>query len=526
MASKQLRKMGSVQIRAALTLMIVSVLLPLGAMAQSKKPNILIIMGDDIGLQNLSYYNDGMMGYKTPNIDRIANEGMRFTDYYAEQSCTAGRAALITGQMPVRTGMTKVGIPGSTLGIQPEDPTLAELLKPLGYATGQFGKNHLGDLDEFLPTEHGFDEFFGNLYHLNAEETPENPYYPKDPAFRKKFGPRGVIRSSADGKVVDTGPLTKKRMETVDEEFLGAAVDFIERQHAANKPFFVWFNSTRMHYVTHVSPEYAGKSGLSTYADGMLQHDDHVGELLNTLDKLKIADNTIVIYTTDNGPHFNMWPDGAVTPFRGEKNTNWEGGYRVPALVRWPGKIAPDSVSNQIIASNDWFPTLMAAVGEPDIKNKLLKGYSAGGKTYKVHLDGYNLLPWLTGKSDEKSWPREEFFYWNDDGQLVAMRFNRWKLVFMEQQADKFGVWMYPFVQLRIPLVFDLRMDPFERAQHNSNSYYEWMEGVVQFAGIAGQDIAGKMIQTFVKYPPRQRPASFNLDQVMKQLTEGAKSNR
>ncbi|UCS92065.1 arylsulfatase [Echinicola marina] len=512
--------------------LVILLTLLLGSVYSQEKPNILVIMGDDIGYWNLSYNNRGMMGYSTPNIDKLAAGGATFTDYYAEQSCTAGRAAFITGQMPVRTGMTKVGIPGATLGIQPEDPTLAELLKPLGYATGQFGKNHLGDLDEFLPTNHGFDEFFGNLYHLNAEETPENSYYPKNPEFRKKFGPRGVIKSSADGSVEDTGPLTKKRMETIDQEVLNATTDFIDRQVDADKPFFVWFNTTRMHYVTHVPEEYEGKTGLSEYADGMVQHDDQIGQLLDKLEELGVDDNTIIIYTTDNGPHFNMWPDGGVTPFRGEKNTNWEGGYRLPCIIKWPGKIPAGSVFNEIVAGNDWLPTLMAAVGDDQIKEKLMDGYQIGDMTYKVHLDGYNILPFLTGKKEVSkdqygatNWPRREFFYWNDDGQLVAMRYDRWKLVFMEQQSSKFGVWMYPFVQLRIPLIFDLRMDPFERAQHNANSYYEWMEGIVQFAGGASQAIAGKMISSFQEYPPRQKPASFNLDEVMESLTAGQKGN-
>ncbi|GAA0877619.1 arylsulfatase [Algoriphagus jejuensis] len=511
-------------LKAAVFLMLFS---PIMAEAQDK-PNILVIMGDDIGYWNLSYNNRGMMGYRTPNLDKLAAEGATFTDYYAEQSCTAGRAAFITGQMPVRTGLTKVGIPGASVGIQKEDPTLAELLKPLGYATGQFGKNHFGDKDEFLPTNHGFDEFFGNLYHLNAEEAPENPYYPKNPEFKKQFGPRGVIRSTADGKIEDTGPLTKKRMETIDAEVLAATEDFLDRQVDADKPFFVWFNTTRMHYVTHVPDEYSGKTGLGEYADGMVQHDDQVGKLLKKLEDLGVADNTIILYTTDNGPHFNMWPDGGITPFRGEKNTNWDGGYRVPMIIKWPGKIKPGTVINEIVAGNDWVPTLMAAVGEPNIKEKLLTGYKGVNSTYKVHLDGYNILPFLTGEKEvtqdqygATNFPRREFFYWNDDGQLVAMRYDRWKLVFMEQQASQFGVWMYPFVQLRIPLVFDLRMDPFERAQHNSNSYYEWMEGIIQFAGGSSQAIAGKMIQTFVDFPPRQRPDSFNLDEVMKSLTAG-----
>ncbi|MEJ2595876.1 MAG: arylsulfatase [bacterium] len=512
-------------------ILMVGMLISMVSVYAQEKPNILVIMGDDIGFWNLSYNNKGMMGYRTPNIDRLANEGMQFTDYYAEQSCTAGRSAFITGQMPIRTGMTKVGLPGSTLGIQPEDPTLAELLKPLGYATGQFGKNHLGDLDEFLPTNHGFDEFYGNLYHLNAEETPEEVDYPKNPNFRKNYGPRGVIRSSADGNIEDTGPLTSKRMETIDQEFTDAAIDFMERQVEEDKPFLCWFNSSRMHYNTHVPPEYEGKSGLNFYADGMIQHDDQVGQILDLLDELGIAENTIVIYTTDNGPHFNMWPDGGITPFRGEKNTNWEGGYRVPCLIRWPGQIPANSVINEIVAGNDWVPTLMAAVGVPDIKEQLLNGYEGVDRTYNVHLDGYNLLPYLTGEKeygkDEygwTTWPRREFYYWSDDGDLVAMRYEKWKIVFMEQQSEAFGVWMYPFVKLRIPLIFDLRMDPFEKAQHNSNSYYEWLEHKAQFVAVGAQVIAAQMLSTFQDYPPRQKPASFNLDQVMEgftQATEG-----
>jgi len=495
---------------------LVAVLAAAGAWARDK-PNILVIMGDDIGYWNLSYNSGAMMGYKTPNIDRIAAEGVRFTDYYGEQSCTAGRAAFITGQMPVRTGLTKVGLPGADLGLRKEDPTLAELLKPLGYATGQFGKNHLGDKDEFLPTAHGFDEFFGNLYHLNAEEAPENPMYPKDPEFRKRFGPRGVTKSTAGGKVEDTGPLTKKRMETVDEEFLAAALDFMDRQHKAKKPFLCWFNSTRMHYHTHIPPQWDGKSNLNFYADGMLQHDSHVGQLLKKLDDLGVANDTIVIYTTDNGPHYNMWPDGGITPFRGEKNTNWEGGYRVPCFVRWPGKIKGGETINEIASHTDWVPTLLAAAGAPDVKDKLLKGYKAGDMTYKVHLDGYNLLPMLTGQGGD--WPRKGFFYWNDDGELVAFRYDRWKVVFKEQQSRQFRVWMDPFVNLRVPLIFDLRMDPFERASTDSNSYYEWMERMAQIIGVAAQSYTGKMIMTFKEFPPRQKPASFNLDQVMESLT-------
>ena len=420
-------------------------LLTVSAFAADDKPNILVIMGDDIGIPNISHLSFGMMGYKTPNIDRIAKEGMLFTDYYAEQSCTAGRSAFILGQSVLRTGLSKVGVPGASLGIQDEDPTLAELLKPLGYATGQFGKNHLGDLDRFLPTEHGFDEFFGNLYHLNAEEEPERYLYPKDPAFAERWGPRGVIRSYADGRVEDTGPLTQKRMETVDEEFLDATVDFIDRAANDKKPFFVWFNSSRMHFYTHVPENYLGRSGLSEYADGMLQHDDHVGVLLDQLDDLGIAENTIVIYTTDNGVHLNEWPDAAITPFRGEKNTNWEGGYRVPAFVRWPGKVAPGSVSNAIMSHLDWVPTLMAAAGEPDIKEKLKAGHTAGDRTYNVHLDGYNFLSHLTG--EEAVGPRRDFLYFNDDGVLVAVRVDRWKFVFAAQRARQQAVWREPFVQ-------------------------------------------------------------------------------
>ncbi|MDO6758658.1 arylsulfatase [Tamlana sp. 2_MG-2023] len=515
--------MKKTQLLGTLLLCFISVV----AFAQ-KKPNIVVIMGDDIGYWNLSYNNQGMMGYKTPNLDKLASEGTIFTDYYAEQSCTAGRAAFITGQMPIRTGMTKVGAAGATLGIQPEDPTLAELLKPLGYATGQFGKNHLGDRDEFLPTNHGFDEFFGNLYHLNAEETPELAEYPQNPEFRKKFGPRGVIHSTADGKIEDTGPLTKKRMETVDAEFMAAATKFVDKQVDADKPFFLWFNTTRMHYVTHVPEEEQGKTGLGTYADGMRQHDNQVGQLLEHLKAKGIEDNTIIVYTTDNGPHFNMWPDGGITPFRGEKNTNWEGGYRVPCIVKWPNKIPAGTVMNEIVAGNDWLPTLMAAAGEPNIKEKLLTGYKGAKRTFKVHLDGYNILPYLTGEKEagkdkygDTTFPRKEFYYWSDDGQLVAMRYQRWKLVFMEQQSSKFGVWMYPFVKLRIPLIFDLRMDPFERAQHNSNVYYQWMEEQVQWIVVPSQTVAGKMISTFKDFPPRQKPASFNLDEVMASFTAG-----
>ncbi|MAT13725.1 MAG: arylsulfatase [Planctomyces sp.] len=496
------------------------------AMAQSGKgnpPNILVIFGDDIGQTNVSAYTMGLTGYRTPNIDRIAREGMIFTDYYAEQSCTAGRSTFLTGQCTYRTGMSKVGLPGADLGLRAEDPTIAELLKPHGFATGQFGKNHLGDKDEFLPTAHGFDEFLGNLYHLNAEEEPENRNYPVDPAFRKKFGPRGVIKSSADGKIEDTGPLTKKRMETIDDETSAAAIDFIERQVKADKPFFCWWNATRMHFRTHVREEHRDKPGLAArteYADGMIEHDAQVGTLLDKLDSLGIAENTIVLYTTDNGPHKNSWPDAGLSPFRNEKNSNWEGAFRVPCAIRWPGKIKPATVSNDIVSGLDWLPTFMAAVGDTDIKEKLLKGHKAGNKTFKVHLDGYNLLPYLTGEADES--PRNSFFYFNDDGQLVAMRFENWKLVFMEQRAaGTLQVWAEPFTSLRLPKMFDLRADPYEQADITSNTYYDWLLDHA-FLLVPAQQYAGNFLNTFQDFPPRQKPASFNLDDVMEKLSEGA----
>lgn len=482
----------------------------------AEKPNILVIWGDDIGIWNISKYSHGLMGYPTTNIDRIANEGMLFTDYYGEQSCTAGRAAFITGQSPIRTGLTKVGVPGAPLGLQPEDPTLAELLKPLGYVTGQFGKNHLGDRDEFLPTNHGFDEFFGNLYHLNAEEQPEDPDYPEDPAFRKNFGPRGVIHSYADGRIEDSGPLTRKRMETIDEEFLASSLKFIDNAVAQGKPFFVWFNSTRMHYYTHLKESQRGRSGQGFYNDAMMEHDDMVGVLLNQLDELDIADNTIVLYSTDNGPHFNMWPDAGITPFRGEKNTNWEGGYRVPSLVRWPGTVKAGSVSNQVMSHADWLPTLMAAAGEPDIKSKLLQGYVAGDKNFKVHLDGYNFLPYLSGETEQA--PRREFFYFSDDGLLTAARIDDWKLVFAEQRAHGFDVWRDPFVSLRIPKVFHLRRDPLERADTDANGYNNWWDKKVAIAGTLGQVAVTQFVGSLQQFPPRQRPASFTIDQIMEGL--------
>jgi arylsulfatase A-like enzyme len=496
-----------------------------------KKPNILIIWGDDIGQSNLSCYTKGVMGYRTPNIDRIANEGMIFTDYYGEQSCTAGRSAFITGQSVFRTGLSKVGIPGAALGMQAEDPSIADLLKPLGYATGQFGKNHLGDKDEHLPTMHGFDEFFGNLYHLNAEEEPELRDYPPEkdfPDFKKNFGPRGVLhcwaRPNGKQKIENTGPLTKKRMETVDEEFLEAASDFIKRQNKARKPFFVWFNTTHMHFRTHVKPRSRRQSGRwqSEYHDVMIDHDKHVGKLLDLLDELGIADNTFVMYSTDNGPHMNSWPDAGMTPFRNEKNSNWEGAYRVPAMVRWPGKIKPRSVSNEIVSHMDWLPTLVAMAGEPDIKEKLKEGYKAGEKTFKVHLDGYNLLPYLTGV--EKKSPRLAFFYFSDDGDLTGLRYDNWKMVFMEQRATgTLRIWAEPFVALRVPKLFNLRTDPYERSDITSNTYYDWFLDHVYLL-MPAQSVVGEFLKTFKEFPPRQKAASFTVDQVMEKLTSGITS--
>ncbi|MCY1035027.1 arylsulfatase [Corallococcus sp. BB11-1] len=483
-----------------------------------KQPNILVIFGDDIGYWNLSAYNLGAMGYRTPNIDRLAKEGALFTDYYAQQSCTAGRAAFITGQCPFRTGLTKVGMPGAKVGLQPEDPTIADLLKPLGYTCGQFGKNHLGDRDEFLPTMHGFDEFFGNLYHLNAEEEPENEDYPKDPAFRKQFGPRGVLRSKADGQggqsVQDTGPLTKKRMETVDEEFLGATLDFIERAKKSDTPFFVWFNTTRMHVHTHLRPESKGKTGLGLYPDGMVEHDGHVGELLGKLEELGIADDTLVIYTTDNGAMTCMWPDGGMTPFRGEKDTNWEGAFRAPCLVRWPGHIPAGTQLNELFSSEDWLPTLVAAAGGPkDLVEQCKRGFSAGDKTFKVHLDGYDQTPLLTTKGPSL---RNEFFYFGDDGELMAVRYGRFKLVFEEQDATGIEMWGQPFVSRRAPLIFDLRADPLERGQ-DSTGYSDWLIDHA-FMMVPAQQVVARFLSTFREFPPRQHPASFSVDQVVAKL--------
>jgi len=489
--------------------------------AQPKKPNILVIFGDDIGQTNISVYSRGLMGYETPNIDRIAEEGMMFTDYYAENSCTAGRSTFITGQTVLRTGLSKVGIPGAPVGLQKGDITIAQAIKPLGYATGQFGKNHLGDRDEYLPTNHGFDEFFGNLYHLNAEEEPERPYWPKDdPAFIRAMSPRGVLHTYADGKIEDTGPLTTKRMETVDDETGAMCANFITKQAKAGTPFFVWMNFTRMHVFTHVRPEFRGKSGMpgNEYADGMWEHDQDVGKLLTLLDDLKIADNTIVIYTTDNGPNMFSWPDAAMTPFRSEKDSNWEGAFRVPAMVRWPGKIKAGSVSNEIFSGLDWFPTLLAAAGDTTVKDRLLKGWApqAGGTTFRVHLDGYNQLPYLTGETSKSA--RTEFFYFNDDTNLVAIRYGNFKAVFEEQRAPgNMLIWANPFTPLRVPKLFNLRMDPYERADITSDQYYDWLVKNAYLVGQA-QMKAAAFLQTFVEYPPSQRPASFSIDQVRKQV--------
>jgi arylsulfatase len=496
--------------------------------ANGKKPNILVIFGDDIGQTNISAYSMGLMGYWTPNIDRIAKEGMLFTDYYAEQSCTAGRSTFITGQCTLRTGLSKVGAPGAKAGLQARDITIAQALKPMGYATGQFGKNHLGDKDEFLPTAHGFDEFFGNLYHLNAEEEPEQRTYPRDPEFRKRFGPRGVIKASADGKIEDTGPLTKKRMETIDDETSAAAMDFMDRQVKADKPFFCWFNSTRMHFRTHVREAHRSEAGLTArteYADGMIEHDATIGQILKKLDDLGIANDTILIYTTDNGPHQNSWPDAGTTPFRSEKNTNWEGAFRVPAMIRWPGRIKPASVSNEIVSGLDWFPTLLAAAGEPDIATKLLTGYQAGATRSKVHLDGFNQLSYLTGQQPRSA--RNWFVYFNDDGDLVGVRYENWKIVFEEQRAQgTMKIWSEPFTTLRLPKLFDLRSDPYERADITSNTYYDWVISQ-PYVIFAAQTVVGRFLDTFKEYPPSQHPDSFGIDQIvdkMRRQMEGAQA--
>jgi arylsulfatase len=514
------------------------------AQAADKKPNIVIIWGDDIGQSDVSAYSMGLMGFKTPNIDRVAKEGVIFTDYYAEQSCTAGRSSFITGQCGLRTGNTKVGLPGAAQGLQARDVTIAQLLKAQGYATGQFGKNHLGDRNEFLPTVHGFDEFYGALYHLNASEEPELPDFPKAPQypnFLANYGPRGVIDCKATdvddatvdprfGKVgrqtiVDTGALTKKRMETVDDDFAARSVDFIKRQQAAGKPFFVWVNYTHMHFRTHVKPESVGQSGLwqDEYHDAMIDHDKNVGTVLKALDDLGIADNTLVMYSTDNGPHMNSWPDAAMTPFRNEKNSNWEGAYRVPCMLKWPGHIPAGTVNNDIVSALDWMPTILAAAGVPDVKEQLLKGMKVGDTTFKVHLDGYNQLPLLTGQT--KVDPRKEFLYFNDDADLVAMRYDNWKIVFMEQRTPgTMAIWAEPFVTLRVPKLFNLRTDPYERADITSNTYYDWMLNHV-YLYVPAQAIVGQFLQTFQEFPASQKAGSFSLDNVMDKLKQGTTGN-
>ena len=510
------------------------------AQAADKKPNILIIWGDDIGGFNISAYNQGMMGYKTPNIDRIAKEGALFTDWYGQQSCTAGRAAFITGQSPIRTGLTKVGLPSAPEGLQPQDVTLAEMLKPLGYATGQFGKNHLGDRNEFLPTVHGFDEFFGNLYHLNAEEEPENPDYPteaKMPGFKARFGPRGVLHTFASDKddatvdprfgkvgkqtIEDTGHLTKKRMETVDEEITKGALGFMEKSAKAGKPFFCWWNSTRMHINTHLKPASVGVTGLGVYADGMVEHDGMVGELLAKLKELGIEDNTIVMYSTDNGAETCSWPDGGSTIFRGEKNTQWEGGWRVPCVIRWPGVIKPGTIINEICAHEDMLPTLLAAAGDTTVKEDLLKGKQIGEKTFKNHLDGYNLLPALQGQGE---WPRHEFLYWTDDGSCAALRYNKWKISFLKQNAHGFDVWVHPFEELRAPMLCNLLADPFERAEYEGMGYHLWMADRMFLFAPAGGYVA-QWLASFREFPPRQKPGSFSLDRVMEAMTAAHKAS-
>ncbi len=493
------------------------------AQASGKKPNILMIWGDDVGWNNTSAYNRGMMGYNTPNIDRVAKEGGLFTDWYGQQSCTAGRAAFITGQSPFRTGLLKVGLPGAKEGLSGKDPTIPELLKNHGYMTAQYGKNHLGDLDEHLPSNHGFDEFYGNLYHLNAEQEPEHPdYFKLHPELKKVFGPRGVIKSFANGKITDTGPLTIERMKTIDDEITNGAMDFVDRAVKADKPFFLWWNSTRMHIWTHLKKESEGKTGLGVYPDGMVEHDGHVGQLLDQLDKLGIADNTIVMYSTDNGAECFSWPDGGSTPFRNEKNSNWEGGYRVPTMIRWPGVIKPGTIFNGICSHEDMLPTLLAGVGEPDIKEKLLKGHKASGKEFKVHLDGYNLIPYFRGEVKES--PRQEFFFWTDDGSLANLRYNRWKIVFMEQRAHGLDVWQEPLVTLRFPKLFCLRTDPFERADHEAGDYDRWRVDHA-FVLLPAVAYVGQHLATYTEFPPRQEPGSFNLEKVLQKLRQGAGGN-
>jgi arylsulfatase A-like enzyme len=496
-----------------------------------KKPNILVLWGDDIGIWNISKFSNGSMGYRTPNIDRVANEGGLFTDYYSQQSCTAGRACFIAGQNPIRTGLTKVGMPGATVGLQPEDPTIAELLKPQGYATGQFGKNHLGDRNEFLPTVHGFDVFFGNLYHLNAEEEPELPDYPKMPWFKEQFGPRGVLDCVATNtddatvdprwgrvgkqKVTDTGPLTKKRMETIDEEITSRAISWMEEQVKADKPFFLWYNSTAMHFRTHVAEKNLGKSGQDPYSDRMVVHDQQIGMLLDKVDQLGIADNTIVMYSTDNGPENDTWPDGANTPYRGQKDSNWEGGWRVPSFIRWPGVIKPGSVYNGIVSHIDMFPTFVAAAGNPDVKQQLLDGTTVGDKKFNVHLDGFNMIPYFSGQQKES--PRNHIMYFSDDGDVIAVRVGDYKFNLAVQRANQMQQWAEPFVKLRVPHIVNLRRDPFERADFNSNTYWDWCVNHVPQMYLM-QAVVAQEIDGFMKFPPRQKPASFNLDSVLEQV--------
>ncbi|PNU02311.1 arylsulfatase [Novosphingobium guangzhouense] len=489
----------------------------------AKQPNILFIMGDDIGWFNPSCYNSGMMGYKTPSIDRIAQEGARFTDWYAQQSCTAGRAAFLTGQSPIRTGLTKVGLPGAEQGLGPDDPCIAQVLKAQGYATGQFGKNHLGDRDEHLPTMHGFDEFFGNLYHLNAEEEPENEDYPKDPKFREKYGPRGVLRCKADGNggqtIENTGPMNKKRMETMDEEFLADAKDFIKRSHDAGGPWFCYFNSTRMHIYTHLKEASKGKTGLGVYPDGMVEHDGHVGELLDLLDELGVTEDTVVVYTTDNGAECFTWPDGGTTPFKGEKATNWEGGFRVPCVIRWPGVIEPGQVINDICAHEDFLPTLAAAAGDNDVVERVKKGGKIGDLTFKVHLDGHNLIPFFKG--DEAESPRKGFAYWSDDGDLMAIRVGHWKVTFLAQNTEinprtPVGVWQGQFTALRAPLMFNLRSDPFERGPESIE--YASFIAHRMFLMVPAQGIVAHLLGTFKEFPPRAKAASWTVSDAMDKI--------
>ncbi|WP_281615105.1 arylsulfatase [Flammeovirga sp. SubArs3] len=474
--------------------------------AKSKRPNILVVWGDDIGFSNVSAYNLGMMGYQTPNIDRVAHEGGLFTHYYSQQSCTAGRASFILGEEPFRTGLLTIGLPGSPHGIPEWAPTIADLLKNQGYTTGQFGKNHLGDRDEHLPTEHGFDEFFGNLYHLNAEEEPESYYYPKDEEFKKKYGPRGVIHSYADGRVSDTGPLTKKRMETIDDELLQGATDFIERAHKADKPFFLWFNSTRMHIWTHLKNESEGKTGVGEYADGMIEHDRHLGVLLNKLEELGIDDNTIVIWSTDNGTQKFTWPDGGVSPFKGDKGTTWEGGFRAPCVIKWPGVIKPGTKYDGMASHMDWMPTLLSAAGVPDVKERLKEGYKANGKTFRVHLDGYDLTDYLAGNSKES--PRETFYYFSSTGDLNAVRWKEWKVSFAVQEGDMSEA--YRAVPA-FPKVVNLKLDPFETAQDQSKTAFKWYVENMWLFGSIGEQIT-KFVTTVPEYP--FQPAAPRADNI------------